>query len=256
MLKLNIGLIGFCLLSSCQYHDASVDSTSKIPKHTEAASYNTQLGLAYLKQGDTARAKRKLLLALDFAPKSSETNAAMAYFLEKTGDINTAKTYYQKALALDPKSGAQLNNYGAFLCRTGNYKAADSYFLQAVNDVNYIHTAGAYENAGLCAIAAKNDAKAKDYFKQALKHDADKRQSLFELAKIKLREHHPHHALQDLQQYQVLASDDVLLLTLGLEAARQAGQIDMEASYLTRLSQLHNNTDNAGVKNDYNSSNG
>ena len=36
-------------------------------KQNDAASYNTQLGIAYLKQGDRPRAKRKLLANYKFS---------------------------------------------------------------------------------------------------------------------------------------------------------------------------------------------
>lgn len=159
-----------------------------IQKQNDAAIYNTQLGLAYLKQEDRIRAKRKLLTALDLAPNSADVNAAMAYFLEKTGNLKEARNFYKKALSLAPKNGAQLNNYGSYLCRQGKYKEAENYFLNAVQDVNYVNTAGAYENAGLCAAALPDYKKAKKYFKKAIEHDPNRKQSVYELAKIELKQ--------------------------------------------------------------------
>jgi type IV pilus assembly protein PilF len=184
---LNLCRLGLCLglvlLQACQQRTANVVSWAKA-QPTQAASYNTQLGMAYLKQGDRPRAKRKLLRALDLAPNSADVNAAMAYYLEKTGDLKEAHSYYQKALSLAPNSGAQLNNYGAFLCRLGQYKEAEAYFLKAVKDIHYVHTAEAYENAGLCAAAIPDYPKAENYFKRALKHDPKRRQSFHELVTL------------------------------------------------------------------------
>jgi type IV pilus assembly protein PilF len=244
-------------LQSCQYQaDLKAEQLVSIRKHNDAALYNTQLGLAYLKQGHRSRAKRKLLTALKAAPNLPEANVAMAYFFEKTGDLVTAKIYYQKTLSLAPNNGAQLNNYGAYLCRIGQYKEADSYFLKAVGDINYIHTAGAYENAGLCATALGDYDKAKRYFEQALAHDPDRQQSLFELTKIALQHHQSTHALANLQKYHALSSDDPMLLTIARDAARQAGRGDIEASYMQRLSQLDKMTDYTGAQHEYDSSNG
>jgi type IV pilus assembly protein PilF len=180
--------LGLVLLQACQQRTAlNIVCWAKAQptRALQAASYNTQLGMAYLKQGDRPRAKRKLLTALDLAPNSADVNAAMAYYLEKTGELKEAYSYYQKALSLAPKSGAQLNNYGAFLCRLGQYKEAEAYFLKAVKDVHYVHTAEAYENAGLCAAAIPDYPKAEYYFKRALKHDPKRRQSLHELVILK-----------------------------------------------------------------------
>lgn len=169
-------LVGLLLLQSCQ-------------PTREAASYNTQLGLAYLKQGDRPNAKRKLLLALSQAPHSPDANAAMAYFMEMSGEIDKARLFYEKAMTMAPGKGAQLNNYGAFLCRHGQYERAEQYFLRAANDINYEHTAGAYENAGLCAMAIPNYIKAKHYFAKALQHDPGCKQARNELVNIERIEH-------------------------------------------------------------------
>ena len=111
------------------------------------------MGLGYLKQGDRPRAKKKLLTALEQEPTSPDVNSAIAYYFEQTKELKQAEKYYLKALSLAGNSGAQLNNYGTFLCRQGDYKKAENYFLKAVKDVQYVNTAGAYENAGLCALS-------------------------------------------------------------------------------------------------------
>ena len=161
----------------------------KQQKLYNAAIYNVRLGLAYLKQGNRLRAKKKLLTALDLAPNSPDVNTAMGFFLENTGDIYNARSFYKKALALAPHNGSQLNNYGAFLCRRGYYKTAETYFLQAVTDVHYVNSAGAYENAGLCAMAVPNYTKAIYFFKKALQQDPGRKQSLAKLAYAKQQMH-------------------------------------------------------------------
>jgi type IV pilus assembly protein PilF len=250
-------LIAILVLSGCQKHeedqDVSVHSSSF--NRNDAASYNTQLGLAYLKQGNRPRAKKKLLLALEQAPDSPNVNASMAYFMEKTGEVEEARNYFQKAMNLAPGSGAQLNNFGTFLCRQGQYLQAEKYFLQAVKDVQYEHTAGAYENAGLCAVAIPNYSKAITYFAKALEQDPSRKQSLHELVSIEINNDHAVEALAYLQKYPMLSLQDRSLLTLGIKAAHQAGKADLEEDYKRRLQQL-NFSDNAGVRNEYNSDNG
>ncbi|WP_045105973.1 type IV pilus biogenesis/stability protein PilW [Legionella hackeliae] len=245
-------------LTACQHQVAEkvVETASNKAKSQEAAAYNAQLGIAYLKQGDMPRAKRKLLTALDLAPNSADVNVAMAYFLEKTGDIKDAKIYYQKALSLAPKSGAQLNNYGTFLCRLGQYREAESYFLKAVSDVRYVHTAAAYENAGLCAEAIPDYGKAKQYFERALKQDPKRSESLYQLVTIELKQKHANRALMYLQKYAQPSAHDPALLALAVDVAHQAGKKNIELSYRNRLQQLSNFTDYTGANNEYNNSNG
>lgn len=247
-------LLSCLLLPACQpIGEASSEKQRDIRKNKEAASYNTQLGLAYLKQGDIPRAKRKLLAALDYAPDSADANGAMAYFLEKTNDYSQAKRYYLKALSLTPKKGAQLNNYGAFLCRTGHYQEAESYFLKAVADVEYINSAAAYENAGLCAAEGHDLDKAANYFSKALARDPQRRQSLYELVSIELKKNNTKQALNDLNKYPLLLNKDRKLLTLALNAAKQAEKGDLASQYQLRLNNL---TDYTGVNNEYDNING
>lgn len=205
-------IIACLLLQSCEYNKAVPDAI-KINSH-EAALYNTQLGMAYLEQGDRVRAKRKLLKALIQAPNSPEVNASMAWFMDKSGELKQAQVYYQKAMALAPGKGAQLNNYGAFLCRRGQYSKADVYFLRATKDANYEHTAGAYENAGLCVALIPDDKKAAIYFSKALEQDPTRKQSLYELVMIEVKLGLKNKAIACLQEHQLLTKSDPALMAL------------------------------------------
>lgn len=261
IIVLNLVRLLFCLslllLQACQQRTTlNVERAIQAQKQKEAASYNTQLGLAYLKQGDRPRAKRKLLSALDLAPDSAEVNVAMAFYLEKTGDIKEAQAFYLKALSLAPNSGAQLNNYGTFLCRLGNYKKAEDYFLKAIRDVHYVHTAMAYENAGLCAATIPDYAKARKYFTKALEQDPQRKQSLYELVDIEIKQNHANQALTYLQRYPELSLNDSTLLTMAIDASHRAGKAKAEAAYKQRLSRLNNFTDHTGAKNEYDRNNG
>lgn len=242
--------MSFLFLQACQQSTNAQDDIHVKKKHrSDAAGYNVQLGLGYLKQGNIPRSKRKLLLALDQAPNSPEANAAMAYFMEKTGDIEHARSYYQKAMASAPGRGTQLNNYGAFLCRQGDYAQAEQYFLKAVNDIQYEHTAGAYENAGLCAMAIPDDTKAARFFSKAIAQDPSSKQSLYELVKLDMKHGRLTEALVYLQKYPetVLRSEEIL--TLAVQIAHQLGQLDVEANYRRSLESF-------GVKHDDNHNNG
>lgn len=231
-----VPLIGLILLQACQ-HSPNLEHGTQAKKQ-RAAFYNTQLGMAYLKQGDRQRAKQKLLSALALAPRSAEVREAMAYYLEKTGDIEQAHRYYAKALSLAPQSGAQLNNYGAFLCRIGKYKESLNYFAKAVKDIHYINTAGAYENAGLCAVASGDYTQANYYFIKALAHDPERKQSLYELVNLELKQGRVDAALGHLHRRRALFLSSPSLLALGIEAAHRLGKVEEEKNFKKRLTNL------------------
>ena len=246
-------LFGALSLQSCLYHsDLKATRSIQAKKRDEASSYNVQLGMGYLKQGDSPRAKRKFLGALALAPDSAEANGAIAWYFEKTGDLAKAAKYYQKALHLAPGSGSQLNNYGAFLCRTGKYRESETYFIKAVDDEHYINTAGAWENAGLCVAAIPDYSKAELYLTRALEQDARRKQSLYELTSIQVKQNQERKALSFLHKYQGLVLSDQRLLGLAIETAHKAGKPDLEAMYRAHI-QNHGYT---GEKNEHDTTNG
>ena len=238
-----ISVIG---LQACQH---AIDINTNDIKLNEAAIYNTQLGLGYLSQGNREKAKHKLLIAMNQAPTSAPVNAAMAHFWEESAELKKAQYYYQRALRLAPSDGAQLNNYGAFLCRMGNYKEADSYFLKAINDTTYEHTAGAYENAGLCAQEDHQIDKASVYYVKSLKLDPSREQSLYELVKIKVKQGKLNQALSYLKEYPRLTHQHQHLLKLALDVAQKAGKIELEVDYNAQLNHFSEQT---GGNDEYN----
>lgn len=256
-----IVITGLLLLQSCQHSTetkkeeaptATIEKKEK--KLDDAASYNTQLGLAYLKQGNRERAKSKLFLALSQAPDSPVVNASVAYLMEKVGEMDKAHSYYKKAIALAPGSGAQLNNYGTFLCRQGQYREAETYFLQAVKDVRYPHTSGAYENAGLCVMAIPDKVKAAHYFAKALEQDPSRVQSLYELVNLEVKQNHVDEALSYLKKYSNLTLNDRTLLKLAADVAQKAGKSELEEQYQTYLRNFAEKT--GGKEDEYNNNNG
>jgi type IV pilus assembly protein PilF len=157
----------------------------KEAKNKKVAEIYVQLGMAYLAKGDVQRSKQKLLYAQKKAPYLPEVWYSTGYFYEKTGNQTLAKENYLKAVQLAPNRGDVLNNYGTFLCRRGQYQEAISYFMQATQDTQYLDNAGAYENAGLCALKIPDKAQAIKYFNLALETDPARMTSLSELNKIK-----------------------------------------------------------------------
>lgn len=239
-------------LQACVHNGTSDNAGLKKTDLSKAALYNVQLGLGYLKQGDRPRAKKKLLTALEQEPKSPDVNSAIAYYFEQTSEQEQAEKYYLKALSLAGNAGAQLNNYGAFLCRKGDYKRAEYYFLRAVNDLQYIHTAGAYENAGLCALSAANEKKAKFYFVNALNQDPARKMSFYELIKLEIKEGHHAQAFALVQKNPDLVLGDSVLLSLARDISEKVGQEHVAKEYERTIKQMDPNRINGGEHNEYN----
>lgn len=208
-----------------------------------AANDNVQLGVSYLQQGDMARAKNKLLLAMDQAPNWAPAQDAMAYYLENTGDNQGAEKYYQHAIALDPKSGRAQNNYGAFLCHTGRYQEAVQHFNLAVQDPSYINTAAAYENAGLCAMQIPDITNAIVYFQKAIQQDPQRTNSYLELAQLNLKQNNIPAAQQYFNRYAALTPNmSPEGLWLGIRLARIANDNTTAGRYILTLQSKYPNS--------------
>ena len=239
-------------MQACVSNEESEKQYLKKTDLSKAASYNVQLGLAYLKQGDRPRAKKKLLTALEQEPKSPDVHSAMAYYFEQISEPVQAEKYYLKAISLASNSGAQFNNYGAFLCRQGDYKNAEQYFLKAVNDLHYIHTAGAYENAGLCALSVHDIGKARHYFTKALNQDPSRKVSFYELIKLETKNGQNTEAYALLRKHPDLVLNDRMLLSLAKEVAEKVGKYNVAVDYENNIKNMDPNLDNSGANNEYN----
>jgi len=225
-IELSILVLAALLTASCQNTMQSSQHATKY--NPKAAEYNIKLGLAYLQQGETERAKRKLLTALAQSPHSSDANGAMAYFLEVSGDIEPAKKYYLRAIKYGSQKGAANNNYGAFLCRRKAFLQAERYFLAAATDHNYVNTADAYENAGLCATQIPDKtmamAKAKKYFKKALERSPKRENSIIELAEIACKERQFALAKKYLMRFEALGKKSAQSVWLHYRIVRKTSK--------------------------------
>lgn len=154
----------FCLLSGCVHQ-----SSQKATQDPQAiADARIALGLAYLKQHDSVKAKQNLDRALEVMPHYLSGQLAMTYYYEQVGELGLTRKAFTDALKDHRQSGDLLNNYGAFLCRQKEYALSLTFFERAVASPNYHDIAATYENAALCAWQAKQDDKALRYFTHAL----------------------------------------------------------------------------------------
>lgn len=195
-----------------------------------SAKYNVQLGLGYLEQGDVERAKDKLLKAINQAPRMPEAHYNLAHFYYLIDEYEMADQHFRLAIdyAQDSGNNASVlgtarNNYGVFLCQTKKYKEAEQQFFLAIDDSNYIDTASAYENAGLCAQQAGNKQLAYNYFDKAVKQNPLSSKSLIELSEYSLEQKDYVKAKTYMQRYNQIASANKRSLLINLKLAKALG---------------------------------
>ena len=138
-----------------------------------------------------------------------------------------AEENYRKALSLTPSDAMLLNNYGVFLCRQQRQDEAREKFLAAAKQPFYKTPEVAYNNAGLCALEVNDNAKAEEYFRDALRANPNMPDALYELADLKFKQQEYLHARAFVQRYLDVAPVTPSILWLGVRVERS---LDDEAA--------------------------
>lgn len=206
------------------------------PDYNKAAMLNVDMGEKYLAQGQVVRAKKKFMHALELKPKSPEVNTSVGYFYETVGDIKEAELHYRKAISYAEGSKGQFyNNYGAFLCRQERYKDADRAFNSAINDKQYLDTAAAFENAGLCCLKQGNMEKAHEYLETAVLRDPRLVVATTELANIEMQKNKLPLAKEYLDRTIAQGNDNSRVLWISIQLNRKLGKSNDVADAANKL---------------------
>src|SRR5262249_32666647 len=102
-----------------------------------AAIANTQLGSAYLNQGELALAKDKLDKAVQQDPNNPEVHSVRAMLFERMGNTDKADAEYRTALRLAPSDPNVINNYAVYLCQHGRTDDGVKRFEEAAKNALY-----------------------------------------------------------------------------------------------------------------------
>ena len=132
-----------CLLGA----GCTVSGSRSATDNQEVVARAVELGIAYLRQGDTLRVKENIHKALDVDPRSPEAHASLALVFQQEQEWTLAESHFEKAIALDPKNSAARNNFGAFLFAQGRAEEAIAQLQVAVSDQFYVRRGQAFEQA-------------------------------------------------------------------------------------------------------------
>jgi len=221
-------------------------ATAQHPNKTrDAAAYNVQLGIAYMNQGELARAKDKLDRAVTQDPENADVRSARAMLFQRMGDTAKADAEFRAALRLAPQDPKVVNNYAVYLCQNGRTDEGVKRFLEAARNPLYLTPEVAYTNAGVCLRAAKRDEEARTDFTRALQVRPSFAEAAFQLADLEFRrgELTSAHTLIDAFNGTYSATPDLLLL--GVRVARAQGDRAAAQRYARRLQLDFPDTDQA-----------
>jgi type IV pilus assembly protein PilF len=238
-LKLTLLAIATLSLAAC------AGNARQEKKDRDAASYNAQLGIEYMKQGDLALAKEKLDRAVTEDPQNADAHSARALLFERMGERGQADTEFRTALRLAPHNPQVVNMYAVYLCSTGRTDEGVKRFLEAARDPLYSTPEAAYANAGVCLRAAKRDDEAAANFDHALQVRPDYAEAAYQLAKLQFEHAQLPAARAGIDGF--LASHDATpdLLLIGVRVARAQGDRNAAQGFARRLQRDFAGTDQA-----------
>jgi len=230
-MRLLLAAVGAALLLADGYAGAATDAKTR----NEAARINTQLGMAYMRQGQLQPAREKIEKALSQNPRTAQTQMAAGFLYDRLGDDKKASGHFEQAVKLADGDPDVLNNAAVYFCRKGDKKVGEQYFLQAAQSPLYRTPAVAYTNAGRCARTNGRVAEAEQYYRKALVFNAQQPDALLQLADMFQETNKSAQARPFLQRYLAVAPASASSLWLGYKIERTLGDQSAANEYAERM---------------------
>lgn len=161
-------LAGFVLLALGACTSTPTSPSGRPTSPQEAAKFNAQLAIEYMRKGDLAVAREKVDRALTQDPNNVEVQMTAGLLYDRLGDDKKAEEHYGAALRLKPDDPEMENNYGVYLCRKGKIAEGEKLLLKAANNPEYRTPEVPLTNAGMCMRGAGKLDEAERYFRQVL----------------------------------------------------------------------------------------
>jgi type IV pilus assembly protein PilF len=202
---------------------------------SNAAAVNTQLGIAYLRQGQLALAKEKLERAEKQNPRDPNVHSALALLNERLGKPAEVDRHYRTAVRLAPQNPDISNNYAVYLCRSGRTEEGMRRFLDAARNPLYRTPEAAYANAGVCLRNAKRFEEAQANFKRALEIRPNFAEAVFQLGELQLDRGNVTDARTQVDRFLSAFEATPDLLLLAVRATHALGDRLAAERYARRL---------------------
>lgn len=214
---------------------ACAGTSNNQKKRDDAANYNMQLGLDYLKQGELQIAKDKLDRAMAENPEDPNVHSAMAMLQERLGRPDKADHEFRTALSLGHRNPDILNNYAVYLCSHGRTDDGVKSFEEAAHNPLYRTPEAAFTNAGVCQRAAKRDTQAAMSFQRALQIRPSFAEAAYQLSDLDLQRGELEEARAEVDRYLGTYDATPDLLLVGVRIAQKQRDRLAEERYARKL---------------------
>lgn len=166
-LILACAVLAAAMLSACQH--VPVEASDSNEKNQEAADYNIQAGVGYLRQQQNQRALLKFEKALQQAPKSVEAGMGKAAALQNMEQTNEAEAIYKQLVADHRKRHEPASAYAGLLCQQQRFQEAEAVMLSALKHRALTSGDEVYLRMSSCALRGQRRDLAELYLRRAQK---------------------------------------------------------------------------------------
>lgn len=236
LLLLSAGLLAGCVSTG------KIDPLKTDQGRQEARDAYIQLGLGYLQQGSTERAKVPLKKALELDASDADAHAALALVFQTEMEPELADQHYRKAIAQRPGDARILNNYGSFLYEQKRYQEAYERFQQAAADNMYAERSRVYVNLGLTALQLNQPELASRHLQKSLRLDSKQPRALLEMALLSYESKDYVAARAYYKSFSQLSEQNPRSLLLGTRLAKIFQNRDESATLGLQLKRLYPGT--------------
>ncbi len=240
-LRAALMLLAASLLAGC-VTTGTVDPMKTGKGRDEARDAYVQLGIGYLQQGQTERAKVPLKKALELDASSADAHAALALVFQIEMEPKLADEHFRKAISQRRGDARLLNNYGSFLFEQKRYQEALEQYTEAAQDNLYPERSRVFENLGLTSLQLNQREQAKAYFERSLRLNSRQPRALMEMAQLSYEDKQYVPARSYYEGFLTLSPQNARSLLLGVRLAKIFEERDNAASLGLQLKRLYPGT--------------
>jgi type IV pilus assembly protein PilF len=214
----------------------------------QAGAINTELALAYMREGNLKAAREKIDKALQQNARVPSTQMAAGFIYDRLGDKRKASSHFEQAIRLaGTDNPGVVANAAVYLCMNGERKRGEEYLLQAAGNALNQNPDVAYTNAGRCARADGRPRDAEASFREALALNPRQADALFLMAQLTHEGGNNLQARAFLERHVAVAPVSASSLWLGRTIELALGDTAEAARYSDQLRDQFPTSTEAGL---------
>jgi type IV pilus assembly protein PilF len=201
----------------------------------QRAQIRTDLAAGYYERGQFAVALEELAEAQKLDPNQPRIYNIYGLVYTMMNEPQKAEENFRRAVSMAPNDSEIRHNWGAYLCGTGRAREGLAELDLVIRDPLYKTPEKALINAGKCAMALGDNARADQYLRQAMSVSPNNPTAAYTLALLAFRQSRLDDARAWMRPVMQQQTPPPEALYLGMCIERKQGDRQAELSYTSQL---------------------